>query len=59
MKGQYLDRTFGDADGVEELQVMPGRWRVQVAAEPEDYPEHVSIWITSSDGRPFSPPTQL
>ena len=41
--------TFGDADGVEELQVMPGHWRVQVAAEPEDHPEHVYIWITSAD----------
>ena len=39
---------------------MPGRWRVQVAAEPEDYPEHVSIWITNArTDHPFRPPMQL
>jgi hypothetical protein len=40
--------TLGDADDVEELEVTPGRWRVQVAAEPGDHPEQVDIWITSA-----------
>jgi len=39
--------TFGDADRQDALDVAPGRWRVQVALDPEDYPEHVQIWITS------------
>ncbi len=39
--------TFGDADRQDALDVVPGRWRVQVALDPEDYPEHVQIWITS------------
>jgi hypothetical protein len=31
----------GAADDAEELEVTPGRWRVQVAAEPDDHPEQV------------------
>jgi len=34
--------------GVQQ-QCHAGPLRVQVAAEPEDYPGHVSIWITSAD----------
>jgi len=40
--------TFGDADHEDSLNVVPGRWRVQVDLEPEDMPEHVNIWISSA-----------
>ena len=40
--------TLGDADREEEVDVGPGRWRVQVALEPEDLPEHVDVWITKA-----------
>jgi hypothetical protein len=39
--------TFGGADHVDMIDVAPGCWRVQVALEPEDYPQHVDIWITN------------
>jgi hypothetical protein len=40
--------TFGDADRQDSLDVVPGRWRVQVNLEPEDFPEHAEIWISSA-----------
>ena len=37
---------IGDAEREDVLELTPGRWHVEVAADPADYPGEVAIWFS-------------
>lgn len=37
---------IGDAEREDVLELTPGRWHVEVAADPPDYPDEVAIWFS-------------
>jgi hypothetical protein len=38
--------SIGDADHEDTLIVASGRWRLQIAAEPIQHPERVTVWFS-------------
>jgi hypothetical protein len=38
--------SIGDADHEDTLIVAPGPWRLQIAAEPIEHPERVTVWFS-------------
>lgn len=41
--------SVGDADHEHTVIVDPGRWRLQIAAEPIEHPERVTVWFSPAD----------
>lgn len=42
--------SIGDVDHEDVLPVAPGRYRLQIETAPADHPEHVTIWLTPTNG---------